>query len=177
MKEKVLLVDEHDNVIGEEEKLSAHQKAMLHRAISVFIFNSSGDFLIQKRARSKYHSAGLWANTCCSHPRFGEDAILAARRRLKEEMGIEGVNLNELFSFIYKAELDHGLTENELDHVFFGIYDGEPVINKNEVETYKYVSYSFLKKDIKHHSEIYAEWFKILINEYGDILSRSSTKQ
>jgi len=171
MAEKVVLVDENDNILGEEEKLKAHELGRLHRAISVFIFNTNGEFLIQQRADCKYHSAGLWANTCCSHPRMNEEIVLAAKRRLKEEMGIEGVELKELFTFIYKAELDHSLTENELDHVFVGFSDVVPVINKEEVKSYNYVSYNFLKNDIKEHSEIYAEWFKILINNYGDIFN------
>ena len=118
-KESVILVDEKDNQVGLMPKLEAHQKGLLHRAFSVFIFNSDYELLLQKRAFSKYHSGGLWTNTCCSHPRDGEDTIDAANRRLYEEMGIE-TSLRKVFDFIYKAELDNNLTENEFDHVFYG---------------------------------------------------------
>lgn len=173
MEEKVILVDEHDNILGEEEKLKAHQAGKLHRAISVFVFNSRGDFLIQQRADCKYHSAGLWSNTCCSHPRAGEGIMAAAERRLKEEMGMSSVNLKNLFSFIYKTELDNGLIEHELDHVLVANSLDLPASNPKEVKNYKYVSYDFLKKDLKDHPTIYAEWFKILIDEYGDRIYRS----
>ena len=120
--DKVILVDKNDNQVGLMPKLEAHEKGLLHRAFSVFIFNNEYKLLLQKRATSKYHSGGLWTNTCCSHPREGEDISEAANRRLFEEMGIK-TSLRKVYDFIYKAELDNGLTENEFDHVFYGVYD------------------------------------------------------
>jgi isopentenyl-diphosphate delta-isomerase len=170
---KIILVNSKDLVVGEEEKLKAHELGLLHRAVSVFIFNSDGQLLIQQRADGKYHSAGLWANTCCSHPYPKENTKLAAVRRLKEEMGLVEVELEEVFVFNYKVELDHGLTENEVDHVFIGCSDKKPLINKEEVRAYKYCDMAFLKSDVEAKPSLYAEWFKILINKYGKIISRT----
>lgn len=162
--EQVILVDKDDNEIGTMEKMEAHQKGLLHRAFSVLIFNSKGEWLIQKRAGSKYHSAGLWTNTCCSHPRPGEKIEQAANRRLKEEMGIE-VKSRLSHTFIYKADLGNGLIENELDYVFTGTFDGVPVINPTEVEGWKFISLTNLKKEIEERPLEFTPWFKIILRE------------
>ena len=161
-KEFVILVDKHDNELGKMEKIEAHKKAILHRAISVFIVNSHGEWILQRRALNKYHSNGLWTNTCCSHPYPGETSIDAANRRLKEEMGME-VKLKELFNFTYKEELDNGLTEFELDHVFLGISDEIPKINTNEVVEWKYIKYDDLKNDLENNPENYTVWFRKIV--------------
>lgn len=161
--EHVILVDTHDNEIGTMEKLEAHKKGVLHRAFSVVLFDGSGNVLLQKRSQDKYHSKGLWTNTCCSHPLPGEAVADGARRRLREEMGID---LQPTFShsFIYKAELDNGLTEHEFDHVFFGSFDGEPLINTTEVEDWKYVNVRWLKEDMISHPGNYTVWFRHIMN-------------
>ena len=146
--EKVILVDKTDHQIGEMEKQEAHIKGLLHREFSIFIFNSKGEVLLQQRAFHKYHSGGLWTNTCCSHPRNGETTIQAANRRLMEEMGMSCV-LTEEFSFIYKAKLDNDLYEHELDHVLFGTTDLLPQINKEEVADYKYSSFQDIQQEMK----------------------------
>jgi isopentenyl-diphosphate Delta-isomerase len=171
--EQVVLVDEQDNETGIMEKLQAHLEGRLHRAISVFIYNSEGALLLQQRAPGKYHSAGLWTNTCCSHPRPGETAIDAARRRLYEEMGI-GCELKEVFSFVYKARLENDLTEHEYDHVFAGVTDAVPSPDESEVSGWKYVNTDTLAADIETNPEQYTEWFKIIIRDRGDDLYRSS---
>ena len=137
--EEVVLVDKHDREIGLMEKIEAHEKALLHRAFSVFIFNENGEMLLQQRAFTKYHSGGLWTNACCSHPRQNEEVMKAAQRRLLEEMGFT-TELKKAFSFTYKAAFDNGLTEHEFDHVFIGTYNGVINFNKDEVHQYKYVS-------------------------------------
>lgn len=164
MEEQVILVDEQDNPIGLMPKIEAHEKAVLHRAFSVFVFNDKGDLLLQQRAASKYHSPLLWTNTCCSHPRDGESNIEAGKRRLQEEMGFS-CDLEEVFWFIYKAPFDNGLTEHELDHVLIGKFNDEPIINKKEVASYKWMSLSEIKKDIELHPENYTAWFKIIFKE------------
>jgi isopentenyl-diphosphate Delta-isomerase len=165
--EFVILVDEQDRELGIMEKMEAHKRGVLHRALSVIVFNSKGELLLQKRAQSKYHSGGLWTNTCCSHPRPGESISDAATRRLKEEMGIE-LKLNHAGSFIYQAKLDQGLTEHELDHVFIGIFDGQPNLNKHEVDDWKYVSVNSLLVDITANPTQYTEWFKIILDKWKD---------
>lgn len=160
MDDHVVLVNEQDDQIGLMQKLEVHQKGILHRAFSVFIFNSNHELLLQQRALGKYHSEGLWSNTCCSHPLPGEKTADAAVRRLNEEMGIVAP-LNFLYSFIYNAELDNGLTEHELDHVFWGMSDDLPVINKAEVGNYKYISLPELQKDMLEYPDNYTEWLKI----------------
>jgi len=162
MTEQVILVDEYDQPIGQMEKMEAHEKGLLHRAFSIFIFNTRGELLLQQRAESKYHSGGLWTNTCCSHPRCGESNKVAAIRRLKEEMGME-CELNYGFNFIYKAAFADGLIEHELDHVFFGVSDELPEINKTEVESYRYVNLKFLTADINMNPELYTPWLKICL--------------
>lgn len=161
--EQVILVDQYDNAIGTMEKLDAHKKGVLHRAFSVFVFNSKGELLIQKRAQIKYHSPGLWTNTCCSHPLPGEKIENASRRRLNEEMGIE-TELRFAYKFIYKAELEKNLVEHEYDHVFFGRYDKMPKPNTSEVEAWKYVDVTWLKKDIENNPDLYTYWFKLILN-------------
>lgn len=158
-KEFVILVDKHDQEIGLMEKMEAHEKALLHWAISVCIFNSQGEWLLQRRALSKYHSGGLWANTCCTHPKPNETSEEAAHRRLQQEMGMES-EIKELFSFTYKEALDHELSEHEIDHVFVGVTNQKPVINVDEVDSYKYISYEDLEKDINSNPQNYTVWFK-----------------
>lgn len=155
----VILVDDKDNEIGLMPKTEAHKRALLHRAISVFIFNSNGEWLLQRRALTKYHSSGLWTNACCTHPLPQETNIDAAKRRLTQEMGIQ-CSLKELFSFTYKEALDNELTENEFDHVFIGITNSIPIINKEEVTQFKYIKYSDLTLDIKKNPNHYTVWFK-----------------
>lgn len=163
-KEFVILVDENDNEEGLMEKMEAHEKGLLHRAFSVFVFDNEGKFLLQQRALEKYHSGGLWTNACCSHPRSGETAKQAAERRLQEELGFH-VDVEEKFSFIYKSELDKGLTEHELDHVFFASYNGAIQPNPEEVMDYKFVDLEWLDRDVNDHPEKYTEWFKICFDE------------
>jgi len=170
LEEKVILVNEKDDQLGLMGKMEAHQKAVLHRAFSVFVFNKKGELLLQQRALDKYHSPGLWTNTCCSHQRDGESNIEAGKRRLEEEMGFS-CDLEELFWFVYKASFDNGLTEHELDHVMIGYYDHDPKINKEEVASYKWMLLEDVKKDIDVHPELYTEWFKIIFKEYDQRLT------
>lgn len=165
MSENIILVDENDQEIGTMEKMQAHQEARLHRAFSVFIFNSKGETMLQQRALSKYHSGGLWTNTVCSHPRSGETLEAAVHRRLQEEMGFD-CDVKEVFSFIYKVPLDHGLSEHEFDHVFVGNFDGEPQLNREEAESYKWITLDELKQDITNHPAKYTEWVKIIFQKY-----------
>lgn len=168
MSELVILVDKNDNEIGVEEKIKAHKEAKLHRAFSIFVFNEKGEMLIHKRAACKYHSPNLWTNACCSHPRPNEPLEKTARKRLKEEMGIE-CDIEEIFTFIYKAHFDNGLTEYELDHVFIGICNDIPNPNPNEVAEWKWISVEELINDVKKHPEIYTVWFKIVLEKVIDI--------
>jgi isopentenyl-diphosphate Delta-isomerase len=161
MEEKVVLVDENDIAIGEMGKMEAHRKGVLHRAISVFIFNRKGEMLLQQRASVKYHGALLWSNTCCSHPRPEEQPAAAASRRLREEMGISTL-LEPMFSFTYRAEVENGLTENEFDHVFTGVYDGEVHPDPNEVQDYTYQSIHEIKAGIETSPGKYTQWFRII---------------
>jgi isopentenyl-diphosphate Delta-isomerase len=156
----VILVDEQDNETGLMEKMEAHEKAVLHRAFSVFIFNTDGEMLLQQRAISKYHSGGLWTNACCSHPLPGEATDTAAQRRLYEELGFN-TPLQKVFDFIYKAAFDNGLTEYEFDHVFTGIYDGPIEPNGSEVQDYCYKTMADIKQSMTSHPHKYTEWFKI----------------
>ncbi|WP_297805687.1 isopentenyl-diphosphate Delta-isomerase [uncultured Polaribacter sp.] len=172
MEEQVVLVDEKDNPIGLMEKMEAHEKALLHRAFSVFIFNKKGELMLQQRAASKYHSPLLWTNTCCSHQRDGETNLEAGKRRLQEEMGFIA-EIKEVFSFIYKAPFDNGLTEHELDHVMVGSFEGAPSINKEEVESYKWMNLEDLKSDIKNNPDIYTAWFKIIFDKSFEKLANA----
>ena len=169
--EKVILVDENDNQVGVMPKLEAHQKGLLHRAFSIFIFNSKYELLLQKRASSKYHSGGLWTNTCCSHPREGEEILDAAKRRLIEEMGID-TSLRKVHDFIYKAELDNDLTEHEFDHVLYGIYNEDPIINKDEADDFKWIDMDSLNEDIKTNGNNYTIWFKIAFEYFYNYLKK-----
>ena len=164
MEENVILVDELDNQLGLMPKMQAHEKAVLHRAFSVFIFNDEGELMLQQRAAHKYHSPLLWTNTCCSHQRDGESNIEAGKRRLIEEMGFK-TNLKEIFSFVYKAPFDNGLTEHELDHVMIGNFNGTPKINPDEVASYKWMTLEAVKKDIELQPKLYTAWFKIIFKE------------
>lgn len=170
MDEMVTLVDENDKELGSEEKIKTHKEGRLHRAFSIFIFNSKGEMLLQKRAKSKYHSGGLWSNACCSHPRPGENLEYAAHRRLKEEMGFD-CDLRKVFHFIYKTSLDNKLTEHEFDHVFIGDYDGVVKINPEEAEDFKWIKIDILKESVQRHPENYTEWFKIALSEVLKFLS------
>lgn len=167
---KVVLVDENDSEIGLMNKNDAHRKGYLHRAVSVFIINSRGEWLLQQRSLNKYHSAGLWTNTCCSHPLPGESNVDAATRRLNEEMGIENCALTHLFTFTYNEELANGLIEHEFDHVFLGVCDQNPVINEMEVRSYKFVNYQELKKDITANSEQYTVWFRKIYDRVKQLI-------
>ena len=169
--EKVILVDKNDNQVGLMPKLEAHEKGVLHRAFSIFIFNSKYELLLQKRASSKYHSGGLWTNTCCSHPREGEDILDAANRRLDEEMGIK-TSLRKVYDFIYKAELDNQLTEHEFDHVFYGVCDNDPILNKDEAEDFKWVDMETLNNDIIKNEDNYTVWFKIAFDYFYNYLKK-----
>lgn len=165
MEELVVLVDEHDNQVGLMPKMEAHEKAILHRAFSVFIFNNQGELMLQQRAATKYHSPLLWTNTCCSHQRDGETSLAAGKRRLQEEMGFV-CDLTEVFQFVYKAPFDNGLTEHELDHVMIGTYNGEPNINLEEVASHKWMSLKDVKNDMEDNPQQYTVWFKIIFKEY-----------
>jgi len=163
--EYVILVNEQDEQIGLMPKMEAHEKALLHRAFSVFIFNEQNELMLQQRALDKYHSPGLWTNTCCSHQRDGESNIIAGKRRLQEEMGFV-VDLQESISFIYKAPFDNGLTEHEFDHVLLGKFNDAPKINPDEVASWKWMSLEGVKADITVHPELYTAWFKIIFSKF-----------
>lgn len=165
MPEQVVLVTPQDRVIGLMEKMQAHHSGLLHRAFSVFLFNASGEMLLQKRASSKYHSPGLWTNAVCSHPRLGETYIEAAQRRLGEELGIDTL-LEKKFDFIYKAEVGQGLWEHELDYVFVGEYNGTFCLNPKEVSEVKYRRIEDIRTDVEQFPEHYTEWFKIILKKY-----------
>ena len=163
--ERVILIDKLDNQIGTMPKMEAHQKAILHRAFSVFILNEKGELMLQQRAHDKYHSPSLWTNTCCSHQREGEENVEAGKRRLKEEMGFT-TDLKELFHFIYQAPFDNGLTEHELDHVLLGYYQGTPKINKLEVANWKWMSIQNISESLKTNPQEYTIWFKIVFDQF-----------
>tara|TARA_B100000963_G_scaffold340150_1_gene338518 strand:+ start:9190 stop:9714 length:525 start_codon:yes stop_codon:yes gene_type:complete len=171
--EKVILVDKDDVQLGLMPKMEAHKKGVLHRAFSVFIFNSTNSLLMQKRSMLKYHSPGLWTNTCCSHQRDGESTIEAANRRLMEEMGLV-VKINEVFSFIYRAYLNNSLIEHEYDHVLIGYTDVDPKVNIDEVEDWKWMDLKFLEQDLDKNSNIYTEWFKIIFNKVKNYVHSSN---
>lgn len=172
--EHVILVNESNEQIGTMPKMEAHEKAVLHRAFSVFIMNEKGETMLQQRAGHKYHSPLLWTNTCCSHQRVGESNIEAGKRRLQEEMGFTA-ELRELFSFIYKAPFDNGLTEHELDHVMMGDYNEEPVLNAAEVADWKWMKPKAIKDDISVSPEKYTAWFKIIFERFYDHISQNKT--
>ena len=164
MKSHVVLVDENDKEVGTMEKMEAHLNGVLHRAFSVIIFNDKGEMLLQQRALDKYHSGGLWTNACCSHPYPGEDIKTAGERRLNEEMGIK-TKLDSVGSFTYHCKFSNGLTEHEFDHVLKGIYNDDPIINPEEVETFKWMSIDLLKSNIILNPEQYTFWFLELVKQ------------
>lgn len=170
MLEEVILVDENDKEIGLMEKMEAHEKALLHRAFSVFVFNKKGELLLQQRALHKYHSGGLWTNTCCSHPRKGEEVIQSAHRRLMEEMGFD-CELELKHKFIYKAPFTNGLTEHELDYIFTGEYEVAPNPNPDEVASFRWIEMAQLQKEIEEHPENFTVWFRIILDQYLHTLS------
>ena len=165
IEEQVILVNENNEQIGLMPKLEAHEKAILHRAFSVFIFNNDNELMLQQRALGKYHSPGLWTNTCCSHQRDGESNIQAGKRRLQEEMGFV-TELEESISFIYKAPFDNGLTEHEFDHVLIGKFHENPIINTDEVKAWKWMPLLAVKKDIEEQPALYTAWFKIIFDKF-----------
>lgn len=169
--EKVILVNQKDEPIGLMPKMEAHEKGLLHRAFSVFIFNEKNELMLQQRALSKYHSPGLWTNTCCSHQREGETNIEAGRRRLQEEMGFTA-ELEDTISFIYKAPFDNGLTEHEFDHILVGNYNEEPLLNPEEAEAWKWMGLDDVAKDMEDNPSIYTEWFKIIFEKYYQSIER-----
>lgn len=164
MQENIILVDKDDNEIGVGEKLAVHKAGKLHRCFSSFVFNSRGELMLQQRALTKYHSGGLWTNTCCGHPRPGEGTEAAAHRRLKEEMGFD-CDLREAFTFLYEAKLDQGITEREYDHSFIGIFDGEPILNPDEVADWKWIKLKELEQELESHPENYTVWLKVCFKQ------------
>ncbi|GAA4244908.1 MULTISPECIES: isopentenyl-diphosphate Delta-isomerase [Winogradskyella] len=168
--EQVILVDEKDNKIGLMPKMEAHEKALLHRAFSVFIFNDKKELMLQQRAAHKYHSPNLWTNTCCSHQRDGETNLKAGKRRLQEEMGFV-TNLEETTSFIYKAPFENGLTEHEYDHIMIGYYNEKPNINEDEVANWKWMSLDAIKSDMQTNPQLYTAWFKIIFEKFYEFIN------
>jgi isopentenyl-diphosphate delta-isomerase len=169
---EVVLVNSDDKELGTMEKLKAHQSGTLHRAFSIYLINKNGDFLLQRRAADKYHSAGLWTNTCCSHPLPKETTMQAAIRRLDEEMGI-ATSLTHLFHFTYRVAFANGLIEHELDHVYLGNFNDTPRPNPEEVMDWKYISADEIIKDVKLHPELYTEWFKL---SYENVILKSISR-
>ena len=178
IQEHVILVDHTGREIGIQEKMQAHRDGKLHSAFSIFVFNAVGELLLQRRARTKYHSGGLWTNTCCSHPRPGESYHRAARRRLHEEMGFD-CELQELFSFIYHVKLNDNLFEHELDYAFVGYYDGQPTPNPDEVDDWKWINISMLQQDVQENPQSYTHWFKLILDrvveEHQQVSSHNET--
>lgn len=168
-----MLVDEDDREIGKMEKLEVHEKGLLHRAFSVFIFNAKGEMLLQQRADSKYHSSGLWTNACCSHPGSGENIVQSAIKRLQEEMGFT-TSLNEAFSFVYRTEFDNGLTEHEFDHVLIGYYHSTIVPDDREVKDYCYMTIEAIEAALTSHPQKYTSWFKIAFPRMQEYLAVKS---
>jgi len=171
IEEKVILVNQKDEPIGLMPKMEAHEKGLLHRAFSVFIFNERNELMLQQRALSKYHSPGLWTNTCCSHQREGESNIEAGKRRLQEEMGFS-TDLKDTISFIYKAPFDNGLTEHEFDHILVGNYNDAPELNLEEAESWKWMDLEEVKNDMELNPSVYTEWFKIIFDKYYQSIER-----
>lgn len=167
MEELVILVDQDDRETGVMEKIQAHREALLHRAFSVFVFNSKGELMLQQRALGKYHSPGLWTNTCCSHPRPGEETEAAAHRRLQEEMGFD-CTLSKIFHFTYKAPFDNNLTEHEVDHVFVGFSDTLPVINPEEVESYRFATLDDISVEMAENPKLFTVWFQIAFERVAE---------
>ncbi|QEC53974.1 isopentenyl-diphosphate delta-isomerase [Anseongella ginsenosidimutans] len=166
--ESLILVNEKDEVTGFGEKIDVHRKGLLHRAFSILIVNTQNELLLQKRADEKYHSAGLWANACCSHPLKGEETAAAAHRRLQEELGFD-CSLEFAFKFIYRADFDNGLTEHELDHVFTGRYDGPVYPDPAEISEVKWIRAADLANSLSREPEAYAAWFRIIMERAGEL--------
>jgi isopentenyl-diphosphate delta-isomerase len=160
--EQLILVDAHDRELGVKEKMEAHVEGALHRAFSVFVFDSEKRLLLQKRARTKYHSGGLWSNTACGHPRPGETTLAAARRRLHEEMGFD-CELREAFEFLYRAELDGALIEHEYDHVLVGTHEGDPAPDPSEVEDWRWLTMDELRRRLSDEPQSYSYWLKVVV--------------
>lgn len=176
MREELILVDSEDQEIGVMEKMEAHEKGLLHRAFSILLFNAKGELLLQQRAQEKYHSPGLWTNTCCSHPRPKETTEDAAHRRLLEEMGMKA-ELNKAFHFTYRAALDHGLIEHEIDHVFIGYTDDTPQINTSEVMAFKWIRLEDIQIDIQKNPNRYTAWFKLLMDDHYSSIQQVMTHE
>ncbi len=174
--QQVIWVDENDNPLGSLGKMEAHRKGVLHRAFSVFIFNSRNEMLLQQRALHKYHSGGLWSNACCSHPIPGEETKIAAERRLQEELGFR-TPLQKIFDFIYKTHFENDLTENEFDHVFVGKYDGEIKINPDEVKDYCFKTMQEIKLELEKDPAHYTVWFSIAFPKLWDWLKMNVVRQ
>lgn len=175
--EYLILVDEKDQAWGKLEKAEVHELGLLHRAFSIFVFNTKGELLVQQRADEKYHSAGLWTNTCCSHPRYGEETSDAVERRLLEEMGLR-LNPEFAFSFIYKTKFKNGLSEHEFDHVYLSVSDELPNPEETEVKDWKYIGLDALKEELKNNPENYTEWLKICFDQLlGYIKMNQSEKK
>ena len=170
---EVVLVNEADEPTGTMEKMEVHQKGLLHRAFSIFIFNSKGEMLLQQRAANKYHNAELWTNACCSHPAPGEKILMAATKRLQEEIGFT-TSLQKAFDFTYNASFENGLTEHEFDHVFVGNYDGEIIANPNEVKDYCYKTMDEVESSIQSHSQKFTPWFKIAFPKIKEYISQNN---
>jgi isopentenyl-diphosphate delta-isomerase len=170
VEEKVVLVNEQDEVVGVEEKTKAHLLGALHRAFSVFVVNAAGQLMVQRRALIKYHSGGLWSNTCCGHPRPGEAVEKAARRRLKEEMGFDS-DLTELFAFVYRTDLEDGLVENEYDHVLLGCFEGVPEPDPAEVAEWKWADLPTLRINLREHPEWYTYWFRLSFERFLQVVT------
>ena len=167
IEEQVILVNENDEQIGLMPKQEAHEKAILHRAFSVFIFNDENELMLQQRASHKYHSPSLWTNTCCSHQRDGESSLDAGKRRLQEEMGFT-TDLTETTSFIYKAPFDNGLTEYEYDHILIGNFNDKPILNFDEVSSWKWMALDAVQNDITINPNNYTVWFKIIFKKFQE---------
>jgi isopentenyl-diphosphate delta-isomerase len=170
MKDHLILVNERDEMIGVGDKLKIHRNGLLHRAFSIFIFNSQGELLLQQRARNKYHSAGLWSNTCCGHPHPGEEITFAAKRRLKTEMGLT-CQLTGVGSLIYRADVGDHLVEYEFDHLFIGYSDLEPTLNLNEADASKRISFAALAMEVKDHPGDFTCWLRVIIDTHCNKLS------
>lgn len=171
---QVILVDRYDTPVGKAGKMEAHRKALLHRAVSVFIITPGGEWILQRRALGKYHSRGLWTNTCCTHPLPGERTYDSARRRLREEMGMD-CELTEIFSFVYREKLEDGLYEHEFDHVFTGVSEGKPKPDRSEVEEWKAVPFYMLEKDILENPGDYTVWFRQIFRKVNVFLNEIKT--
>ncbi|MFA6860286.1 MAG: isopentenyl-diphosphate Delta-isomerase [Clostridia bacterium] len=176
LREKVVLVDSSDKSLGVVSKTQAHEKGFLHRAFSVFVIDGNSNMLIQKRAITKYHSAGLWANTCCSHPQIGENIVESAKKRLKEEMNISAIP-QEIFAFEYNHKFDDNMFEHEIDHVLISTYNGSFKINKEEASEAKWIGFSELKKEIEDKPEIFAPWFLIAVPKVLEIFEKKNLQK